>query len=341
MQQLETTITVSKFQIQGALMALKSPENTSGFEQIDLQDKQGRTQTTQVRYTAGLPLAQATNARTNICTAGDRETELFSNITTNYVREIKLTLNDADFEAFCATQSSMRDELTRKKLNALYAAVNSDIVTELAANFGNHWSTGVNTPVQVPLIDTDGGANYWGEMEILNEFEDMETLGRPILISTGRLREYAKLTKIACCNDRGQNLDNAADFAYYRDGQVDQTIAATSNIIALAPGASQLITRNNFVGQFEKFDGNNAKTTVTDPVSGLSLDMSVFYNWCENPDDQDATARSTWVITWSLDFGIFTIPTDLMPVGSDWEGVNGILHFQGTCGDANVCDSGS
>ena len=322
----------------GFFQSIMSSRNKAGFQQIDLQDPQGRTRIVQVRYTSGLP-SQTSDSATDICSPGDTESEKYANVSTNYYKEIKLTLDDGEFETFCATQSEFRDEMTRKKLNQLYGAINTDLVTEATANFGNFWNTGANAALSVPLISSTGTPVYWGETEILDSFEDAELTERPFLVGSGFLRKYTRLQNIACCNDGGLDISADNSFDYFRDGAVDSVIGSSNNIIGFAPGAYQLVKTNRFVGQFEKSDNYKTKTTVVDPASGLTLDLSVYYDWCENPGDEND--RSKWIITWGLRYGLFILPTDLAEPATPWDGVNSTFHFQATCGEVAPCDEPS
>ncbi len=322
-----------KIENPGTLAGLMSGRNRTGFAQVPLQDPQGRTRIVQVRYIQKLN-ETAADSRSGICDAGDTESERFANVETSYYREVKLTLDDGEFQEFCATQSTFREEMTVKKLNVLYSGINTDMVTEMAGLKGNFYggAGAGNGPLSIPMINTDGTAQYWGETEILDSFEDIEVSARPLLAGTGNLRKYTRLLNIGCCNDGGQDINKAGAFDYYRDSQVDSIIAGDNNILAWSPGAAQMFWNNRYVGQFQKFDAQNAKTTIIDPRFGISLDMTVYYNWCE-----DDNTRSQWIITWGVDFGLFVLPSDLAAVGNNWTGVNNILHFQATCGDVDVC----
>jgi len=320
----------------GALSALRSEANMAGVRFLETQDEFGRTQITKVGYYQKLGEDDSSDTQTDICTPGTTPAKLYASVTTPRYREVELTLNDADFKTFCETHSEYRAEMTRRKLDVLYHNINKDVVTDLIANYGEFYDISSSAAVSVPMVNTDGSANYWGETMILDEFEKAEISGKPLLIGHGLLNKYVRLQKIGCCNDGGADMSQIGEFNFYRDAQVDKQQSGANHIIALAPGTTQFISNVDFVGDFEVFDGKNAKTTIVDPLTGMTLNMTVVYNFCQGGD-----SASSWVIKWSVNYGLFTLPDNLAAAPSPWEGVNGIFHFQATCGDANVCDNQS
>jgi len=316
----------------GLFEAIRSARNMAGFEQLEFQDPQGRTRVVQIKYLDATRTAAAT-ARHDICVAGDTDGENFADVSLNYTRSVKMTMDDGEFQTFCTDMSEMQAGQLRKYLNQLYVGINTDANTDLVANVGAFLpASGLVAPLAVPLLTPAGAANHWGEIQIKNTFEDIENTERPYLIGSGILRDYTKIRDIACCNDQGVDISRGADFDYYRDNQLDTTVGTANNIIGFTPGAFQMASQTRYVGQYQHFEGNNAKTTIIDPLYNIPLDFTVYYNFCETE-----ASRSFWVLTWSLNFGFFYIPDDIEPGGSPFAGVNNILHYQANCSEADVC----
>lgn len=336
-----TTFKIDNF---GGLQWVTSDTNRSGFEQVPLLDPDGKTLAVRVMYWTN-PRTDSSTTRPNICATGDTTAQKFANVTADYERSIKLTLSEPQFRTFCGDgvrESQFAKEQIMAILNQLFAGIDTDVLTRMYIEAGNFYGgVAPGNGKEVKLITNVGTANYNGAMTIANDMEDAQVVGTPAAIGLGYLRDYSKLASIACCDQNGIDLTKSqSPWIYYSDRRVDSIIPNSQNFIVAAPGAFQLVPVPRWVGSYDDLKNGTAredqvKTTVTVQVPGggtIPVDFTVYRSFCGENNDGD----TSWVLTWSLPFGWFVLPTDLEPVGSPFESVNGIFLYRGTCG-ANTC----
>lgn len=83
-----------------------------------------------------------------------------------------------------------------------------------------------------------------------------------------------------------------------------------------------MLTYNKYKGDYRKANnGNYAKTTIIDPLTGLELDMRWKYNDCDE----------VWILTFSLWYNLWWfLPTDAFAPTDPLNGVNYTLHYRAT-----------
>lgn len=337
-------VTTLKFDNVGMLQWVTSSTNRSGFEQIPLLDPDGKTISVRVQYWTN-PRTAASTSRPNICSADGTTAQKHANVTQDTERSVKLTLSEPQFRTFCGDgvkESEFAKQQIMAKLNELFIGIDTDLVTIAYQQAGNFYGgVAPGNGKEVKLITNVGTANYNGAMTIANDMEDAQMVGTPAAIGLGYLRDYSKLSDIACCDSNGIDMTKAnTPWFYFPDRRVDVVIPNSQNFIVAAPGALQLVPVPRWVGPYDDMKNGTAekyqaKTTLIVEVPGggtIPVDFTVYRPFCGDNNNGD----TTWTMTWSLPFGWFVLPTDLEPVGSPFESVNGIFLYRGICG-ANTC----
>lgn len=118
-----------------------------------------------------------------------------------------------------------------------------------------------------------------------------------------------------------------------------------NNFLLLAPGAAQMVERPRWKGVYDDFvngtaETDKAKTTITVPIPGsgsIEVGFTVYREFCGESNNGD----TSWVLTWEVPFGMWSLPSDLEAVGSPYRSVNYIFHYQATCGAPSCADVAS
>lgn len=179
-------------------------------------------------------------------------------------------------------------------------------------------ATSGTATAQVPLIAGGDGVNYVAMADMLELITDAGIPTKPFLIGAGKLATSARVLNLGCCNNAGIDLSRAAeDFFYFRSRQI-ATVLGADSILAVQPGAAQILSQPMYVGEYAKTSNTFVHGTITDPWRGITYDLKMNYDDCDD----------IWRASIQLNYGLFTVPTDLYATGDYLAGTNGLLKFK-------------
>lgn len=200
-------VTTLKIRNHGALQALKSPSNTSGFETVNLDTGDGKNTAVRVKYWTN-PRTAASTSRPNICSTDSTTAEKYANVTIDQTRSVKLTLSEPEFRDFCTAgvrNSQFAQQQIQGKLDQLFEGLDQDIVTYLATHRSNFYG-GVAPGKTVKLVKNDESPSQGGIIEISQDMMEAGTIGMPMAIGSGYVWSVGKLLDLACCSNAGIDL---------------------------------------------------------------------------------------------------------------------------------------
>jgi hypothetical protein len=304
----------------GYLEALTSPQNTSGMEQVRIDPGDGKERQVRLKYIQRGTSDDITTSRPAGCATEKEPTpkEQIVSITNElYTKGMKF--NQAQMRKLCEGDQSYISAVMNSRLDPFMVELNKALLEDAAANFGAFYG-GSSAVREVNLLKpTTNQVDYFGESSLLEDFEMLDAMGRPIVIGAELLSHYVRQIGIGCCNDGGQNLANAGHMDFFHDKYVRQKIG-TNHFIALVPGHIQLMTFNENKGEYAQEGSTFSHGTFVDPKTGIELDMDWHYNDCDR--------------FWSLHFGfkyeMYYLPGNAFTYGDDLYGFNGLLHYKAT-----------
>ena len=306
----------------GYLQAITSPTNTSGLNVIPIDTNDGKKHKVTVKYAKRGTESDIQDTYNNGCNADTSSVPYEDEVSITDVQStLGIAFSEDEMRKLCEADQTWIARIINSKLDPFMVALNKKLITLQSTSFGN-FADGTSTVKSRQLLNTaDHSANYYGENQILNDFEDIDATGRPMLIGSGKLRDYVRIQGIGCCNDQGINMGDAGQFDYFNDRHVGSILGDTDEFIGLAPGNVQLLTYNKYKGTYRKpFNGNYAKTTIMDPFTGLELDMRWKYDDCDE----------VWILTFSLWYNLWFLPTDAFASADPLDGVNYTLNYKAT-----------
>ncbi len=307
----------------GYLQAITSPQNTAGVEMLPIDPGNGKKRKVLVKYIQRGTEDDIVETQNTTC-AQDIEKEPFEQEVdiTRYIRTKGIKFDDNEMRKLCEPDSQWMGEIVNAEIDALVRVLNKRMLTIQSTNFGAfNPSISPATKKQVQLLKDSGeNARFKGEAEIMEDFEYLDTMDRPILVGAGNLSMYAKLAKVGCCNSGGVNLAQAGDFDFFHDRFAGSILGGANDFIGLVPGYVQLLTWNKYVGTYRKDNQTFSHGTIMDPVSGLTFDMKWHYNDCND----------TWSLFFGLWYDMFFLPSDAFAEGDELEDVNFTLHYEAT-----------
>jgi hypothetical protein len=324
-----------KIQSTGTIAGALDPANRNLVRtQGDL--KGPKNTTLQVMYfDADRTAASATEK--DYCVAGDTPGEKFAEIKVDKVASVDFTLNRDAFRDLCSQYGEKTDYAQMhlaQKANQLLVKLNKDAVTNLNANHGNN-ADGNNNPIILPLVTPKTAVNPLGELRYRSAWERLEVMERAILSGGGIFSDYAHLKDISCCSEVGiNNASKAIPWSFFRDPSVGVETGNANDAFAWTPGAFQVFFREKHTGEFMVSNPDIRMVTMLTQVNGVELPINMVVNY-------EKCNGGRFIITYTLDYGFFTMPTDIEAEGSPWYGVNNILKFRAECSDDGYCASGS
>lgn len=311
----------------GYLDAVQSGLNTAGVSKVPIDPGTGKKKTVRLTYIkrhadeSELITTKKTDCSTEVEPAPFEEDVEIS----TYLGTPGIKFDRAQMRKLCAPDSSYMQEQISAHLNSYMVGLNKKLLALQALNFGNF--LGGDTFKSVVLLKGNNGApNYKGESDIMEHFADLDWSGKPIVIGAGNLAQYVRQVGIGCCNTDGLNLAQAGNLSYFRDRFVEG-IMGPNAFVGLVPGMVQLLTYNEYVGDYAAENDVFSHGTIVDPKTGLKLDMRWHFNDCDD--------------TFSLNIGLWYklhfIPTDSYAAADELNGYNGSLKFVGVQMDDYGC----
>lgn len=187
--------------------------------------------------------------------------------------------------------------------------------------------------------------NFFGMAQVLEAYELTGGRRKPLVVGSGDLGLYTRIVGLGCCNDDGIDLSRVnGEILFFRDKYVNRqaggsalgqggganpgaNLGGWANTTASAaeqrrtfgvfsPGAVQLLTWNENVGEFKHIGDQFVHDTIVDPISGIEYDFDLVYDPC----------HKQFQMGLKLHFDLFVLPPNMYPLGSDMEGVNGTFR---------------
>jgi hypothetical protein len=184
----------------------------------------------------------------------------------------------------------------------------------------------------LPLFLSSGlGINPVGESILDSDRKQAEIEQQLILIGGTLLDQYRKARVIASGNDNGfdASLLDITRSIYY-DTNLPAALGNTNEVIAMAPGALQLITYAKNKGQFTYDFEDQMRTTVVDPWLGIEHDVVMSYVKCNDEIELYIQFATNWAVVgmpkcWAQNDCLF-------------DGVLDVFKYEVICADTGYCD---
>jgi hypothetical protein len=268
-------------------------------------------------------------------------------------RSISFHIADDQIRQYCVDASRMVStgvpatqvmaevyDLIVEHANTLLAAINRDLVTQQATEFGvNVSDSSTGTFIN---LNQDGNKLILddGIIQMMQDLQENEICGDPCIVGGGLFSAYTKAHALSCCNDAGIDMSKTGLPRFFFDKDT-QTIWGGNSVGVFAPGSVKFVGYNQFVGSFagEK-PGGSIFTTLPLPVSefgcaddclrDLVLDMQLKYIDCPTTIDVAGVptlVQRGWQVILSKNFTLWTQPDNAFDTGDPLEGTNGTLKY--------------
>lgn len=275
----------------GLLKWLRSPQNTRGFRQIDVESIPGKKRA--IAMLVDNPFcfdlcSLAADCNTTRIASTNPSQEIVFELTSDPYRVCdtdspslpsRLTFTEADLMKYCNdTDTSYITRQIARYNKRWIEALDQRIFEVLAANIGTNAQGAATTDLTFFTTNADTGQSNLNAMAIffLNQmWRDAANEGQFALIGGQSLAQIAQFKGWQGLNAMGVDLGNLNEelpFIYY-DRNSD-AILTMSDFLQIAPGAAQLVTWNEFKGEkAKKVTDLYTNGTFIDPATGIEVDF--------------------------------------------------------------------
>lgn len=285
-------------------------------------------------------LAESTATTLEYCpTAGDVVKPLYDEVEIKYKTvSQKIKIDDELIrcikESRADYQNSYVNEVLRNHINRLGKEVSYAVAND--GYIGNFVKCDCGDPAvlskSLPLFLASGlGINPVGESILDSDRKQAEIEQQMVLVGGTLLDQYRKARAIASGNDFGFDaslLDITRSIFY--DTNLGAAFGNPNEVIAMAPGALQLITYAKNKGQFTYDFEDQMRTTVVDPWLGIEHDVVMSYVKCNDEIELYIQFATNWAVV--------GMPKCWAQEDCYFNGVLDVFKYEVVCADTGYCD---
>lgn len=332
----------------GLLKWLRSPQNTRGFRQIDVQSIPGKKRA--IVMLVDNPFcfdicSLAADCTTTRVESTNPSQELVYDLTSDPYRvcdgegsgasPVVLAFSEEDLMRYCTTTD--QEYITRQiaRYNKRFIeSLDERIFELLAARVGTNADGNATTDLKFFTTNSDTGQSNLNAAAIFflsQKWKDAANEYQYALIGGQRLAMIAEFKKWQGLNAMGVDLTNLNEelpFIYY-DRNSD-SVLSPNDFLQISPGAAQLVTWNKYKGEKARAVTDlYTNGTFTDLATGIEVDFRWRYDYeCEK-----------WIYEPFLHVELAVNPAG--GCGASLAGVNGIIqvHDCSTVDASAGCDS--
>lgn len=261
-------------------------------------------------------------------------------------------LDDATMQAYCSDASVLRTagtssvmqevyDLMVEHANVVLKAINQDVVTDMATQFGENVTTGSSTG---KLINISKDASQLildnGIIDMLRDLQENEICDSPCIVGGGLFAAYNFAQSISSANQAGIDISRIGLPRFFFDKDT-QAIWGQNTVGVFAPGSVKFIGRNKYQGAFAGAKGTSFFMTLPLPINDfgcnldeclrdLVFDVQLKYIDCPTQITVNGTPQTVnrgWQVIISKDYALWVQHTNAYASGDSLEGTNGTLKY--------------
>lgn len=309
----------------GYLQFLQSPLNKGNIQMIPIQNDSKHKQV-RILYKQRTVESEVTTSEDGNCTPERYPDYLETTFDVDSVISYNFGLKKREATLVCngGNDKIIMDEIN-ESFDAMARKLNAALLAKQLLNFGYNYG---NSPASggvksVAALGTNGAPLASFIQTLYSDYhEKNEYYGNAAIIGGGNVMKYFVTTMTGCCNQDG--ADQAAiaaqlGWAPFLDNTIEGVLGSNQFIMA-APGMIQMVPYLRYVGENAGQFGTSVDTTITDPATGLTYDMKVDYDGC----------NEAFYVRLTLNYGLWIPPVDTYNPADPLYRTNGSLRYAAT-----------
>jgi len=317
----------------GMISFLRSPENLSGTETVQLDGGKGKRRCVELNWNQKLCEATINESITDDCSTGTETLPFCETIDiTKELETDNMVFDEDEMRRICApmgeTDEMWISTIINSQFNSLLTYWDKLVLTEILNNVGTFMDGDTIKAIQLfNTINSDAiGPRTRALANVQDEFDQAGLLGLPNFIGANEVNKWAQMIAFGTPNAAGQDVGMmAAGFNFFYDRFVEG-IFGPNEFLVISPGSAQLLTWNRLVGNYAKANDVFEHGTIVDPYTGIRFDIKIHYN--------DCTER--YYIKLQQNWELFVMPDEGDASCVDHYRVNGIFNYE-ACDDITEC----
>ena len=273
----------------GTMKAIKSAENTAGFEKIATTTTDGKTYSASVKFKQG-KCYEPNETELDVCVADSEATnpnKEFS-VTVDEVSSVKVTLNAQDYRTLCESLGERKSFEITQAVEALKKKVNLGILTKIATSLDNYFdgdasTLGSGTEKVLKLFDATGKPNTMGFFQ-LKQMYNKKGYGdkMPIIVGGDPLDAWKfAQAQFAGNADKAFDVSRISGMSTFTDYNIDNVAGdGDQHLISWIPGHLQMLEAYKYVGAYEVMRQEGIRTTMT--MDGFTFDFALSDPFCSD-----------------------------------------------------------
>jgi hypothetical protein len=309
---------------------LLSPTNTANVLQNQIDSKSGKYRAVELVYSNQYLESEISTVAAKACTSSNERGQLSTTYEINPALGVSVNekFDIGNMAAMCMDNSLWFAQRIQAMMDGMVRKMSTVVATDVVALAGK-FATGdldqdgsaiVNDQKIISTRKTGGDLDYRGFEEVLFSAMNAGYGSIPYIFGFGEAYKYFQKLNFGCCTGDGIELGAMAGqntWAFGADKKVATAMGSGNEFLTLAAGAAQIITWNEFLGQFNTVNDESYKQgVISDPKTGLPFDIQI-KNDC-----------GTVYVNMKLAFKTVGLPADMFAVGDAFRGVNYINKFE-------------
>lgn len=289
--------------------------------QVNAGNNRSRIRTVELVYQQRMVESEISTTSVLNCDGGDAPGEFSTQYTIQEDEGVAYSwsITPNDLIRNCRDNNTWVVREIQRVFDGLVRKMNTVVADEVALNTGDFLNGDTERTTQTKQSGVDPAYDLIEDVRFA--FEELEFAGTPFLFGFGEAKRYFNRVQAACCADIGMDLFEYAqnnEVVFMKDKKIPTSLGGSDKFMAMAPGAIQLLTWNEFkdeTGVVTFNDDTYVQGTLVDPRTGLEFDYFAEFD-C-----------GTWNFQLKLAFQTVYLPTDLFQPDDDLSGTNWVLKF--------------
>lgn len=229
--------------------------------------------------------------------------------------------------------AALLKDYVRVHLNVLAIQVATEAATKAGNFYRNDCLDPIITCKNLPLFfNTTGfGVNPVANAILRRDAKEADLMDDLILVGGSHLLEdYTLARQLASGNQLGFNasLSDITRSTYF-DPNLSQALGNPNQILAIAPGALQLVTANKHAGFFADSSDLQQRETYIDEFYGIEHDILIYKDTCGSEVAMFMQLSTLWTLV--------GVP-ECRDEDCRFDGVKDVFCYTAVCADTSYCD---
>lgn len=324
----------------GMFEAVNSAQNTSGFEQVQTESRQGKglpsagNRKVDIEY-AVRQCNTVNQVAPNLCDVQTVQGDdlLYSQVDVQEISSTGFRLGKEEFRQLCESPNERQARAITNRLHDLMQDINDRMIAKFFAGVGNYFNP-VTVPPTVPVNSNTNpktllmfNALYQNNALALSplkrDYRKNGFKGMPITVGGDLMQDWMNNGPVFVGDNDGKDSTRTSAPPFWYDYRVDDVIAdGDQHLLSWVPGYVQMLQWFQFEpGTVYEELKPNFQETVLD-MGGFKFDFTVKYNECDH----------VWDLTFTKYWDLFKVPNEAFNEDCG-QFSNGCLNWLLDCGD--------